>query len=98
MQIPFFKYQATGNDFVMIDNREGKYHLSEKQMAFLCNRHFGVGSDGLIFLESIAGQTNDNTPLAFRMSFYNPDGTSGMMCGNGGRAVVAFAKKCGVIS
>jgi diaminopimelate epimerase len=95
MQIPFFKYQATGNDFVMIDNRECKYNLSKKQVAFVCNRHLGVGSDGLILLESIASNAG-STPVAFRMCFYNPDGTSGMMCGNGGRAVVAFAYKCGI--
>ena len=87
----FFKYHGAGNDFLLADNRDGRLVLSESQIRQLCNRHTGFGADGVILLESAPGYD-------FRMVFYNPDGSSGMMCGNGGRCIVAFAADLGVVS
>jgi len=90
MNIQFSKYQGTGNDFVIIDNRDGSIALSNQQIAFLCNRKIGVGSDGLIML----GTAND---YDFSMAYYNADGTEGTMCGNGGRCLVQFAFDHGIV-
>lgn len=90
MEIQFSKYQGTGNDFVIIDNREGNIALSNAQIAFLCDRKFGVGSDGLIML----GTAND---YDFSMAYYNADGTEGTMCGNGGRCLVKYANDHGIV-
>ena len=90
MEIQFSKYQGTGNDFVIIDNRDGKIALSNQQIAFLCDRKFGVGSDGLIML----GTVND---YDFSMAYYNADGTEGTMCGNGGRCLVQYANDHGIV-
>lgn len=85
MSIPFFKYHGTGNDFIMIDERELVYPtLSEERIAFLCDRHFGIGADGLIRIRKSA-------KADFEMLYYNADGKEGSMCGNGGRCAVAFA-------
>lgn len=89
-EIPFVKYHGAGNDFVLIDNRTGEYNLSEKEIQKICNRHFGIGSDGLILLEKADG-------FDFKMVFYNPDASTDMMCGNGGRCIVAFAHSLGII-
>ncbi len=82
MNVHFYKYQGTGNDFVMIDNRKNNISLSTEQIAFLCKRHFGVGADGLILL-----QKEDEE---FVMKYYNSDGNQSTMCGNGGRCFVKF--------
>ncbi|MCB9047567.1 MAG: diaminopimelate epimerase [Chitinophagales bacterium] len=90
MKLHFYKYQGTGNDFVIADNREGKIHLSQQQVAFLCHRHFGIGADGLMLLEQETG-------FDFKMVYYNSDGNESTMCGNGGRCITAFAQLLGVI-
>lgn len=90
MKIHFYKYQATGNDFIIIDAREENIILSKENIKFLCHRHFGIGSDGLIIFEN-------SDKADFSMQFFNPDGSGGMMCGNGGRSIVKFAADKGVI-
>jgi diaminopimelate epimerase len=89
MELLFYKYQGTGNDFVVIDNRKGLIHLTSEQIISLCDRRFGVGSDGLILLES-----DDQSD--FYMNFYNPD-ASQSFCGNGSRCAVHFANFLGVV-
>ena len=122
----FYKYQGAGNDFLIADNRDG--HITEKdgvltavledgtlwsrKIEDLCDRRYGVGADGLMFLDAGTKQhsavtvpgvdsievSSECRPTGtdFQMTYFNSDGSGGMMCGNGGRCMVAFAKDCGV--
>lgn len=90
MKISFEKYHGVGNDFIIIDNRNGIVELSIEQIALLCHRKFGIGADGLMLLQ-------ESKTLDFKMTYYNADGKEGSLCGNGGRCIVYFAKQKGVI-
>lgn len=84
----FYKYHGAGNDFLIADGRDKNIDLTAQQIASVCDRHTGVGADGVMVLER-------DPKLDFRMRYYNSDGSGGMMCGNGGRCIVAFAADLG---
>ena len=89
MKVKFYKYQGTGNDFVILDNRKGDFNdLTTKQIHRLCDRKFGVGGDGLMML-------NEKKGYDFEMLYYNADGRPGSMCGNGGRCMIRFVSDMG---
>ena len=90
MTMPFSKYQGTGNDFILVDNRNNAFtNISSKVIAGLCDRRFHIGADGLMFL-------NHKDGYDFEMKYYNADGNPGSMCGNGGRCIVRFAYDLGI--
>jgi len=90
MKLQFSKYQGTGNDFILIDNRKSEWSsLTRAQIAKLCDRRFGIGADGLILL-------NHHRDADFEMKNYNSDGGECSMCGNGARSLVQFAHHLGI--
>src|SRR4051812_9708257 len=89
MTIQFYKYQGTGNDFILVDNRQQAVQFSPEQVELLCDRRFGIGGDGLMELQLAEGYD-------FKMVYYNSDGREGSMCGNGGRCITRFAIHSGI--
>ena len=86
-KLDFVKMNGAGNDFVMLDNRAGNLQLDQAQIAQLCDRHRGIGADGVLILEPAANGAD------FRMRYYNADGGEAEMCGNGARCFARFADR-----
>ncbi|MCD6090370.1 MAG: diaminopimelate epimerase [Bacteroidales bacterium] len=87
--IHFYKYHGTGNDFILIDGREILPEITTQQLKMMCDRHFGIGADGVMYL--LKSENHD-----FEMKYFNSDGLEGSMCGNGGRCIVSFAFDQGI--
>lgn len=90
MKLHFYKYQATGNDFILIDNRDGRYSFTVDEIKKICDRRFGVGADGLILIEK-------DPAVDFKMVYYNSDGTQSL-CGNGCRSAIDLASHLGIVN
>src|SRR5512133_3590104 len=89
MLLGFTKMNGAGNDFVLIDNRAGSVRLTREQVVRLCDRHRGVGADGVILLVPCASGR-----ATWAWQFYNSDGSTGEMCGNGARCFARFVANC----
>src|SRR4051794_23497670 len=89
MKLDFYKYQGTGNDFIILDNRKNDIAFTTRQVRQICDRRFGIGADGLMLLNLKEGYD-------FEMEYYNSDGNKSSMCGNGGRCMVKFAFDLGI--
>ena len=85
MEIPFIKYSGSGNDFIIIDNRNESFHLSREQIAFFCKRREGIGADGVVYLN----KSKKGNDFSFRI--WNADGSEAEMCGNASRSIVHYA-------
>jgi diaminopimelate epimerase len=91
MKVHFYKYQGTGNDFIIIDNQSKQFDaLTKEQVYKLCHRRYGIGADGLMLL-------NTHDQYDFEMKYFNADGGESTMCGNGGRCLVKFAYDLGIV-
>ena len=86
----FYKYHGTGNDFILLDNRDKTIVLTPDDVRRLCDRRYGIGADGLMLL-------NPSEEADFEMVFFNNDGSTDTFCGNGGRCIAAFAHRLGII-
>ncbi len=91
MILQFSKYEGTGNDFILIDDRKLQFPASEELIRKLCDRHFGIGADGILLLQHSEGYD-------FGMNYFNSDGSPATFCGNGGRCITAFAQHMGFIN
>lgn len=91
MKIKFYKYEGTGNDFIIIDNRQTNLLFKVNRIKKLCDRRYGIGADGLILMEN-------DLETDFKMVYFNSDGNQSSMCGNGARCIVAFAQKINLIT
>ena len=91
MTLQFNKFEGTGNDFIVIDDRKLQFPVSEELIANLCDRHFGIGADGILLVRHSEGYD-------FGMVYYNCDGSPATFCGNGGRCISAFAYQLGITS
>lgn len=90
MNIEFYKYQGTGNDFILLDNRGNSFdEITAREINFMCHRRFGIGADGLMLLNMKEGYD-------FEMKYFNADGNPSSMCGNGGRCLIKFASMLGI--
>jgi len=90
MKIVFTKYHGAGNDFILVDNKKEIYNLKTSQVEKLCDRHFGIGADGLILLQ-------ESEKYDFSMRYFNANGIEASLCGNGGRCIVSFARYLRII-
>lgn len=91
MKLAFHKYQGTGNDFILVDNRNLFFPLNDQALiAKLCDRRFGIGADGLILVEEHAGYD-------YKMVYFNADGRQSTMCGNGGRCFAQYLRDSGMV-
>ena len=93
MNLRFYKYQGAGNDFILLDCREHRVNLSKEQISKMCERKFGIGADGLIYLEPPRKREDH-----FYMVYFNADGSESTMCGNGGRCIAKFAEDLGMVA
>jgi diaminopimelate epimerase len=96
-KLPFYKYEGTGNDFILLDQREQQYLTRNDNVIIekLCDRRFGIGSDGVILLQNV--KKSLQAEYDFEMIYFNASGFEGRMCGNGGRSIAAFAHFLGIV-